>query len=235
MSKRSDSVFGSGRVGSSPVMLEEIKEKLGPVIQVSVSSIKLNPKNKDFKDDAMVDFESFSKDIEENGIHDPLILRPDYTLLSGERRTLAARKKGIKNVPARIYYGDLSGENEWRFICRDNLHRRQLTAEKRDKLIARYYAKEINSDNRGKKTGQNLAKKVSREMGIPVGTAKRVIAKARKPDDVKAKTTHVPARVIASFEKAVRALEATWDRKSATKADSAALVKLAHRVKKVAG
>lgn len=178
--KRQDAIFAGGRVGAAADQSAPEMENLGPVIKVNPSSIKLNPKNSDFQSDKRVGWEKFVADVKEHGIHDAVILRPDYTLLAGERRTEAALNVGLESIPARIYYGDLKGEKERQFIIRDNLHRRQLTADRRVELIQVLYAKELKEDNRGKRANTNLAKTVAEEMSLPVGTAKRVVAKARK-------------------------------------------------------
>lgn len=179
--KRQDAIFAGGRVGAAAdVAVTPEMENLGPVIKVNPLDVKMNPKNSDFQSDKHIGWEKFVADVKENGIHDPIILKRDYTLLAGERRTLAALNVGLEAVPARIYYGDLSGEKERRFIIRDNLHRRQLTTERRGELIQILYAKELKEDNRGKRREVNLAKTVAEEMNLPIGTAKRVVAKARK-------------------------------------------------------
>lgn len=178
--KRQDAIFAGSRVGAAAVESAEKEENLGPVIKVDPASIKLNPKNSDFQSDKHIGWEKFVADVKEHGIHDAVILRPDYTLLAGERRTQAALNVGLESIPARIYYGDLKGEKERQFIIRDNLHRRQLTTERRAELIQVLYAKELKEDNRGKRAKVNLAKTVAGDMNLPVGTAKRLVADARK-------------------------------------------------------
>jgi len=179
--KRHDAIFSGSRVGAvAAEVVEEKDENLGPVIKVDPRSIKFNPKNSDFQSDKHVGWDEFVADVKEHGIHDAVILRPDYTLLAGERRTQAALIIGLKTIPARIYYGDLEGEKERRFIIRDNLHRRQLTTERRAELIRVLYAKELKEDNRGKRAKVNLAKIVAKDMNLTVGTAKRLVADARR-------------------------------------------------------
>ena len=178
--KRQDAIFSGGRVGAAADQPAPEMENLGPVIKVNPALVKMNPKNSDFQSDKHIGWEKFVADVKENGIHDAIILKPDYTLLAGERRTQAALNVGLEAIPARIYYGDLKGDKERRFIIRDNLHRRQLTVERRGELIQILYAKELKEDNRGKRVKENLAKKVSEDMSLPIGTAKRVVAKARK-------------------------------------------------------
>lgn len=182
MSKsRKDSIMQGQRVGMLSAAPNTEIEMLGPVVKIDPSVVKLNPKNDDFnKDTKGPDWDKFVQDVKDHGIHDPIIVRPDYTLLAGERRTLAIREIGKSEIPARIYYGDLKGENEKRFIIRDNLLRRQLSPERQASLVAKLYAKELTTDNRGKRVKKNLAKTVSEELNMPLGTAKRVVAKARK-------------------------------------------------------
>lgn len=199
--KRQVAIFDSnkrvgGTLGAVP---EELKHNLGPIIKVSPKQVKFNPKNKDFREDTNDDFDLFRKDIEAHGIHDPILLRPDMVLIAGERRTRAALALKLESMEARIYYGDLSDGLERKFIIRDNLQRRQLVPKRKEILVKEYYAEDLKKDNRGKKNSENLAKKVSAEMNMPIGTAKRIIAKARNPDKEKKKASVSPAKVY--FEK----------------------------------
>lgn len=202
--KRSKAIFEANhRVGGTGgAVPEELKHNLGPIIRVSPKQVKFNPKNKDFREDTNDDFDLFKKDIEKHGIHDPILLRPDMVLIAGERRTRAALAVKIESMEARIYYGDLSDGLERKFIIRDNLQRRQLVPKRKDILIREYYAEDLKKDNRGKKSGENLAKKVSAEMNIPIGTAKRIIAKARKTEPDKKPEVN-PAKVYFEKTKAV--------------------------------
>lgn len=202
--KRQAAIFDTAkRVGGSVGSVDaELVQNLGPIIRVSPSRLAFNDQNKDFREEMNEDFESFVEDIRINGIHDPVLIRPDYTLIAGERRTRAALRLGIESLEARIYYGEISEGKERKFIVRDNLQRRQLSPARKEQLVIEYYSDELKADNRGKRSGENLAKKVSKEMGVPIGTAKRVVAKARKvvsgkpikkPKPVPEKVKHVLA------------------------------------------
>lgn len=67
--------------------------------------------------------------IARNGVIEPLLvckspLSVGYTLVSGERRLTAARRLGLKSVPAVIMRGD--EERLWRASLLCNMHRREL-------------------------------------------------------------------------------------------------------------
>jgi hypothetical protein len=77
-------------------------------------------------------------------------------------------------------------------VIKDNLLRRQLTAEQKSKLIADLYGEQIRQTQHGGARGNqhkkpakvqvNLAKKIEAETGIKAGTAKRLIADIKRID-----------------------------------------------------
>jgi hypothetical protein len=98
-------------------------------------------------------------------------------------------------VPVQYILQPLSEEEEQAFIFKDNVIRRHLTATEKQQLIERLYQDEISRDNRGgdrrstdakiKSSTElliSLPEKIEKETGIPVGTAKRILASLRKSD-----------------------------------------------------
>lgn len=167
---------------------------LSAVFPVKLTEIRESEENKKaFSPLDEPDFERLKADIKERGILVPLILKSDNTLLAGHNRLRAAQELELEVVPAQYVRTMLSPEQEKVFVIKDNLLRRQLTAPQKERLILDLYGREIEKDNRGgdrgnqytggksaKSSSEPLAKKVSNEIGIPEGTAKRILANARK-------------------------------------------------------
>lgn len=167
---------------------------LSPVRRLPRLEVVLSEKNqKAFAPLSEPDFERLKSDIAERGIIVPLILKRDKTLIAGHNRLRAAEALELETVPVQYVETELSPESETAFVIKDNLLRRQLTAEQKEALILNLYGKEIEKDNRGgdrgnqhtggksgKSSSEPLAKKIEHETGIAEGTAKRILAKARK-------------------------------------------------------
>ena len=177
---------------------------LSPVRRLAPAEVKLLEENSAaFAPLSGPDFERLKADIAERGILVPLIVRSfkDKTLIAGHNRlraVLALNEEREKKseppltVPVQYVETELSREQETAFVVKDNLLRRQLTAEQKESLIIRPYGKEIHKDNRGgdrgnqhtggksgKSSSEPLAKKIASETGIAEGTAKRILAKER--------------------------------------------------------
>lgn len=167
---------------------------LSPVRRLPRLEVVLSEKNqKAFAPLSEPDFERLKADIAERGIIVPLILKRDKTLIAGHNRLRAAEALGLESVPVQYVETELSPESETAFVIKDNLLRRQLTAEQKESLILSLYGGEIEKDNRGgdrgnqytggksgKSSSEPLPKRIERETGISEGTAKRIIANARK-------------------------------------------------------
>jgi len=80
--------------------------------KLSVSVLKVHPRNQEFFDDIKgSDYSQFKKSIEEDGIITPLTVSSDMTVVSGHQRLKAAMDLGIKQVPV-IIREDLDDEDE---------------------------------------------------------------------------------------------------------------------------
>lgn len=76
------------------------------------------------------DFDLLCKDIEQNGLNDPIVLLGDQ-ILDGRNRYLACTKIGIKPE-----WKQFTGEDPLAYVLSTNLHRRHLTASQRAALGA---------------------------------------------------------------------------------------------------
>ena len=88
-----------------------------------------------YKVEGNADMEALTESIRENGILNPLIVRPEendpcrYEIISGHRRAHAARLAGIEQVPAFVY--PISRDEAAVLVVDSNLHReRVLPSEK---------------------------------------------------------------------------------------------------------
>lgn len=171
---------------------------LSPVVEfVDFRKLQKNPLN-DFPPLPDSELEDLQNDILRNGITDPLIVKRNDVLLTGENRLNAVAslaKKGhthLEKVPVRYCSYELGEDEEYEFIEGDNLLRRHLSpAERRRRLIdriKRLYPDQLTSENRGRKkiesqfskTGQqNLAEEIGQRFSIPKGTAQDYLATAR--------------------------------------------------------
>ena len=169
---------------------------LSPVRRLPRLEVVLSEKNqKAFSPLSEPDFERLKADIKERGIIVPLILKRDKTLIAGHNRLRAAEALGLESVPVQYVETELSPESETAFVIKDNLLRRQLTAEQKERLIADLYGEQIRQSQHGGARGNqhsksakvqvNLAKKIESETGIKAGTAKRIIADIKRSDSAK--------------------------------------------------
>lgn len=84
---------------------EVVKELSGMTTMIPIKQIEINPFNprKDFNEEAI---EALSQSISVHGVIQPITLRrmekDQYQLISGERRFRAAKRAGLKDVPAYI-------------------------------------------------------------------------------------------------------------------------------------
>ena len=167
---------------------------LSPVRRLAPAEVKLSDENSAAFDPLTGrDFERMKTDIAENGIIVPLIIRSvnDKTLIAGHNRLRAAKDLGLETVPVQYVEKTLSPAQEKAFVIKDNLLRRQLTAEQKAAALKVIYGQEILAAKHGgsRKDAEsgsrftvNLAQKIAEETGLPTGTAKRYIADIRRAD-----------------------------------------------------
>ena len=73
----------------------------------------------------------------ESGVHDPLLVTHDGAVISGNRRLMAAREVGLKQVPVRRVEGD---DLELQQLCLDANRQREKTPEMKDREYIAYKA-----------------------------------------------------------------------------------------------
>jgi len=107
------------------------------VNQLPIALLKPHPKNKEFFPDALSEnlWREMVEDIRENGIINPLIVAPDYTVLAGHLRLEAAKQAGLTHVPVTIRDMDPDSDKAVELLIKDNLLRRQLNDVQVARLI----------------------------------------------------------------------------------------------------
>jgi hypothetical protein len=101
-----------------------------PRQNVALADLRLNPQNaKIFRQESEEYFERLREDIRKRGIVVPLIAKKDGTLLAGHNRYTVAQELNLQYVPVEYVKEDLSAEREQEFLIKDNLLRRQFTAQ----------------------------------------------------------------------------------------------------------
>lgn len=96
--------------------------------RVPIDLLKTHPKNKEFFPDALPEnlWQELVSDVKENGIINPLIVTPDYTVLAGHLRLEAAKEAGLERVPVMIRDIAPDSDEAVELLIKDNLLRRQL-------------------------------------------------------------------------------------------------------------
>ncbi|WP_165847842.1 ParB/RepB/Spo0J family partition protein [Ammonifex thiophilus] len=117
--------------------------------EVPVNLLKPHPKNAELFPEKLPDelWQKLVEDIRENGILNPLIVAPDYTVLAGHLRLEAAKEAGLTRVPVVIRDIDPESEEAVSLLIRDNLLRRQLSDMQVARLIRKL--KELRGVRRG--------------------------------------------------------------------------------------
>ncbi|RPF49566.1 ParB family chromosome partitioning protein [Thermodesulfitimonas autotrophica] len=117
--------------------------------EVPVSLLKPHPRNAELFPEKLPDelWRQMVEDVRENGILNPLIVAPDYTVLAGHLRLEAAKEAGLARVPVIIRDLDPESEEAVSLLIRDNLLRRQLSDVQVARLIRKL--KELRGVKRG--------------------------------------------------------------------------------------
>ena len=88
----------------------------------------------------------------------PLIAKPDGTLLARHNRLKIAKELKHKTIPVRIVESVITDTVELEILVKDNVLRRQLTAQQKKNLIKRLYGKEIMKAKHGGSRGNQHSK-----------------------------------------------------------------------------
>ena len=104
------------------------------------------------------DVEELAKSIEEVGMINPVSVRPDGTLLSGERRVVAARLAGLESIPALIIDTD---QDPFVYRLEENAHYKRYNNTE----IGRFAQSNWNNEAI---PGDDRPKALARKMGVSV-------------------------------------------------------------------
>lgn len=112
--------------------------KIGGVQKKPVSFFKRNKTNQDFFEEEKLDLSSMIEDVKKRGVLVPLVAKEDGTLLAGHCRLKAAKAAGLKMLPVQIVT-DMTNEEEFEYLIKDNAIRRHFTRDDRLKIYRRIY------------------------------------------------------------------------------------------------
>lgn len=199
-----------------------MKRRISPPASASesrpVDQLTPHPQqNHVFTPPSPADVEQLAKDIEANGLRNPIEILPDGTIIRGHSRLLAVKRLGWETV-AVIVRHDLAKLGEAAVLTAlvdDNLHRRNLSPLE----IAKSAVVLINS---GKLDGGNLfealgehKETIAKQHNITVRTLNRYIAITRTPLEIQ----HAVSRDLLSMEQAGKLAQlGDQDQKRAAKA-----------------
>ena len=113
--------------GEEPSTLEEQSYAVGRIFDVSIDVIRPNPyqPRQDFDENALSDL---AESIKQLGIIQPITIRAlgggHYETISGERRLRAARRLGLRSIPAYVREADTEAMLEMALV--ENVQREEL-------------------------------------------------------------------------------------------------------------
>jgi ParB family chromosome partitioning protein len=143
--------------------------------EVSVSLLKPHPQNAEFFPEKLPEhlWNELVADIKENGVINPLIVTPDYTVIAGHLRLEAAKEAGLTHVPVVIRDINPESDEAISMLIKDNLLRRHLNDVQVARLIRKLkeeYGVKHGGDRRSKEAlesnGQNVRLKIAEMMGL---------------------------------------------------------------------
>ena len=127
---------------------------------VSVDKIKLD-KNRMRKD--LGDIDELAESILTNGLMTPIIVDNDYTLIAGERRYLATKRAGLKEIPVSRASQKLNPVETLILEYTENDKRKDFTWQEKVMAEAKFF-------ERAKEKDETItAKKVAHQLGISPG------------------------------------------------------------------
>ncbi len=143
--------------------------------EVSVFLLKPHPQNAEFFPEKLPEhlWNELVADIKENGVINPLIVTPDYTVIAGHLRLEAAKEAGLTHVPVVIRDINPESDEAISMLIKDNLLRRHLNDVQVARLIRKLkeeYGVKHGGDRRSKEAlesnGQNVRLKIAEMMGL---------------------------------------------------------------------
>ena len=161
-----------------------------PRQNVALADLRLNPQNAEiFRKESEEYFERLREDIRKRGIVVPLIAKKDGTLLAGHNRYTVAQELNLQYVPVEYVKEDLSAEREQEFLIKDNLLRRQFTAQEwigiYTKLYPDFEETYLGKSDARRTNGKNVQKpltlgQIASETGQSEGKVKMQIKRERE-------------------------------------------------------
>ena len=209
---------GLGRVMDALFLDNSAEENgnAGAVLNINEIEPNRNQPRKNFSENGL---EELAKSIEQNGIIQPILVRPmsdgSYQLIAGERRWRAARMAGLHEVPVTIR--EMSDEEASVFALIENLQREDLSpveeAEGLKSLIESYgFTQEEAADRVGK--SRSAIANTTRLLDLPNEILELVCARelsaghARTLLGLKSREDMLPlAKRVVELDLSVRALE----------------------------
>jgi hypothetical protein len=107
--------------------------------------LKFHPRADDIPRMEPDEYDALLRDIEERGIVEPLVITTKNVVLDGRHRLMAARALGIDDLPVRVV--EEPGD-EFEFMVKAAIIRRQLTTQQRKDLAAKLIAAEPEKSDR---------------------------------------------------------------------------------------
>lgn len=105
------------------------------VVMVPIELLRSHPKqNEYFQPLDEQTYTELKTDIEQNGIRTPLLIRPDYTVISGHQRLRAGQELYMKTLPC--IFLEIDEDESERALIADNVLRRHLTPMELSNLAA---------------------------------------------------------------------------------------------------
>ncbi|MGB9791864.1 MAG: ParB N-terminal domain-containing protein [Thermacetogeniaceae bacterium] len=151
--------------------------------ELPITLLKPHPKNSELFPDRLPEnlWRELVEDIRQNGIINPLVVAPDYTVLAGHLRLEAAKEAGLTHIPVVIRDVDPESDEAVSMLIRDNLLRRHLNDVQIARLIRKLkeeYGIRHGGDRRSQEAresrGQNVLLKIADMMGLNERHIKRL-------------------------------------------------------------
>lgn len=158
------------------------------ITNVSISVLKVHPRNTEFFDDISgKEYEEFKHSILEDGIISEIIVAPDMTIISGHQRYKAAKEIGIKMIPIRIRE-DLIDENKKLKVLLAANFQRPKNSESKQRKVADEYVKLCGYSQGGdrKSNGHNDRlnyDEIASQLGISEKNLRRILRIERNLTD----------------------------------------------------
>lgn len=135
---RENEMVAGGNNRANPLLKVDVTEPM------KIVELEYHPLHKKFIGDSVtVDLEGMAQSIRQNGMLDPItILRKSKLVIDGFHRIEAAKKAGLKVVPARRTKTELTGDQILKVMYQSLVHRKHVTKQQRVAVWVTYYGGE---------------------------------------------------------------------------------------------